>query len=99
MNERNNRIILPALIFALLVLIWLAVSPWGGVSYFSLHRQLEELRAGNLELADTNRALEREVDRLKNDRAYLEQVAREEYGLLRKNEVIYEYPPNKPAKH
>ena len=99
MNSRNRRIFLPAAIIALLVLLWLAFSPWGGISYFTLRHQLAELRAGNRELADSNKALEQEIDKLKKDKAYLEKVAREQYGLLRKNEVIYEYPEKKPAKH
>lgn len=99
MNARQRRIILPAALIALLCLLWLAFSPWGCYSYINLRHQLAELQAGNRELADSNRALEQEIDKLKNDKAYLEKVAREQYGLLRKNEIIYEYPSNKPDKH
>jgi cell division protein FtsB len=97
MNARKRQIFLTTGI-TLLVLLWLILSPWGVVSFVRLRHDLAEMRAGNRELAETNRALEKEIDRLKNDRAYLEKVAREQYGLLKKNEVIYQYPPKKPAK-
>jgi cell division protein FtsB len=97
MNARKRQIFLTTGI-TLLVLLWLILSPWGVVSYIRLRHDLAELRTGNRELAESNRALEKEIDRLKNDRAYLEKVAREQYGLLKKNEVIYQYPPKKPAK-
>ncbi len=80
-------------------MLWLVLSPWGGVSYFSLHRELAKLRDGNRELSENNRALVQEIERLKNDKAYLEKVAREQYGLLKNNEIIYEYQPKKSAKH
>jgi cell division protein FtsB len=98
MNARKRQIFLITGIITLLVLLWLTLSPWGVVSFFRLRHDLAEMRTGNRELTETNRALEKEIDRLKNDRAYLEKVAREQYGLLKKNEVIYQYPPKKPAK-
>jgi len=99
MTYRNRKILLTAGILTLLVLLWLTLSPWGGVNYIRLRHELAELRAGNRELTENNRALKQEIDRLKNDRAYLEKVAREQFDLLKKNEVVYQDPPKKPAKH
>jgi cell division protein FtsB len=84
---------------ALLAVLWLTLSPWGAVGYFRLRHELAELRAANLELAAINRGLEEEIVRLKNDPAYLEKVAREQYGLLKKNELVYQIPPVNPEKH
>jgi cell division protein FtsB len=98
MTQRNRKIFLTAGLIALLALLWLALSPWGAVSYLRLRHELQELRAANRALAENNRALEQEIERLKNDRAYLEKVAREEYGLLKKNEVLYQEQPA-PPKH
>ena len=41
-------------------------------------------------LQQRNLALAEEIERLKNDEAYLEHLAREKYGMLKKNEEIYE---------
>jgi len=57
-----------------------------------VQRRLETLKGENLKLV-------REVDALKNDRRYLESIARRDFGMVRKNEVIYQFPPQaKPEK-
>lgn len=46
-------------------------------------------------LADTsgeNEKLKREIVALKSDRRYLESIARKDFGLVRSNEVIYQFP-------
>lgn len=49
-------------------------------------------------LADTkgeNDKLKREIIALKSDRRYLESIARKDFGLVRSNEVIYQFPQEK----
>lgn len=49
-------------------------------------------------LADTsgeNEKLKREIIALKSDRRYLESIARKDFGLVRSNEVIYQFPQEK----
>ena len=46
-------------------------------------------------LADSrtdNEKLKREIVALKSDRRYLESIARKDFGLVRSNEVIYQFP-------
>jgi len=50
-----------------------------------VQQRLETLKGENLKLV-------REVDALKNDRRYLESIARRDFGLVRKNEIIYQFP-------
>ena len=50
-----------------------------------VERRLETLKGENLKLV-------REVDALKNDRRYLESIARRDFGMVRKNEIIYQFP-------
>lgn len=100
MNDQNRKILLAAGITALLATLWLTFSPWGVLSYFRLERQLAETESRNLELAENNSRMQREIERLKNDSTYLEKVARDQHGLLRKNEVVYQTPPpKKKEKH
>jgi cell division protein FtsB len=51
-----------------------------------VQRRLDALKSDNLKLV-------REVDALKNDRRYLESIARRDFGMVRKNEIIYQFPP------
>lgn len=52
----------------------------------------------NARLADSkndNEKLKREIIALKSDRRYLESIARKDFGLVRGNEVIYQFPQEK----
>jgi len=51
-----------------------------------VQQRLDALKGDNLKLV-------REVDALKNDRRYLESIARRDFGMVRKNEIIYQFPP------
>ena len=42
-----------------------------------------------------NDKLKREIVALKSDRRYLESIARKDFGLVRSNEVIYQFPQEK----
>ncbi len=50
-----------------------------------INRRLEELRL-------ENEKLKREIEALRTDRRYLESIARRDFGLVRPNEVIYQFP-------
>jgi cell division protein FtsB len=52
----------------------------------------------NTRLADAkveNEKLKLEIVALKTDRRYLESIARKDFGLVRINEVIYQFPQEK----
>jgi cell division protein FtsB len=42
-----------------------------------------------------NEKLKREIVALKSDRRYLESIARKDFGFVRTNEVIYQFPQEK----
>ena len=46
-------------------------------------------------LEQQNRDLQAEIEQLKNDAEYLEQVAREKHGLLKKNEMVFDFSKEK----
>ncbi|MDW7771550.1 MAG: septum formation initiator family protein [Desulfobulbaceae bacterium] len=76
-------------------ILWFIFAP--GRGYFHYHRvqkQVEALARENRSLAEQNAELRKEIERLQNDDAYLEELARKKYGMLRENETIYEYRPS-----
>ncbi|MBU5613716.1 FtsB family cell division protein [Geomonas azotofigens] len=62
-----------------------------------LHRDLDDTQKRLNELKDENDKLKREIAALQSDRRYLESIARRDFGLVRGNEVIYQFSPA-PAK-
>ena len=71
--------------------LWLLFAPdWGLVHYRRLQGQIDSLTRENMDLEERNAVLQKEIDRLQNDDTYLEEVARQKYGLLKENETVYE---------
>jgi len=92
LNKREkkilNRVILGAIILSVLFLLF---APGRGLfPYRSLKKEVQTLNQENRTLKQNNVELAQEIERLKNDEAYLEQLARDKYGLLKKNEEVYD---------
>lgn len=93
-RKRLLRISLGAMIVALL---WLAFAPGRGI--FHLHQRskyLAEIKAQSQDLVQQNSDIDRDIERLQSDEEYLEQVAREEHGMLKDNEMVFDF--NKKEK-
>jgi hypothetical protein len=61
------------------------------LSYHRMQNELARLAARNQALEKRNRELAAEIERLKTDDAYLEEVARKKYGLLRDDEEVFDF--------
>jgi cell division protein FtsB len=73
-------------------LAWIILAPRSGIlAYLQQRSELRELREKTVFLEQSNEKLKEEVSRLRDDPAYLEEVARREHGLLKKNEYIYDF--------
>jgi len=71
----------------------------GLLRIYHLNKEKQEVQQRLETLKGDNMKLVREVDALKNDRRYLESIARRDFGMVRKNEIIYQFPPqNKTDK-
>ncbi len=58
---------------------------------YRLYLENEKTKAKIEEIAYKNQQLESEIDALKNDKLYIEKVAREELGMIKKGEKIYRF--------
>ena len=79
----------------LFFIVWFLFSPWGLIRYYRVNTDLEKARETNLQLKEKNRLLEEEIDKLSNSPEYIEKVAREKYGLIKKNEIIFDFSKRK----
>ena len=83
--------------FALLVMAIVAVplrilDERGLPRYRVLKSELSDVQAGNERLRREVRALQQEVDGLRTDPAAIEQVARDELGMIRDDEIVFQFP-------
>lgn len=80
--------ILAGLVLALQYPLWLGKGSWTRV--WELDRQLAEQRATNVRSKARNDALDADVRDLKEGSEALEERARFELGMIRKDEVFYQ---------
>ncbi|MFH7319010.1 septum formation initiator family protein [Desulfurivibrio sp. D14AmB] len=89
-KEKNPAKAVTLLLMALVVL-WMLLSPYGLWQYSKISRELAGLQAENSRLEQENQELLIEIAKLSNDPKYIEEVARRQHGLLKKNEMIFNF--------
>lgn len=90
---RRRRITLTAAVVALALLLAIIVLGDNGVlELLRLQDTRQTLRKENADLSRENLQLYRTIDRLQNDSAYVENVARRELGMIRADELIFQFP-------
>lgn len=64
----------------------------GLLRIYHLNQEKQDAKKRLDELKIENEKLKREIEALKTDRRYLESIARKDFGLVRQNEIIYQFP-------
>jgi len=70
----------------------------GLLRIYHLNKEMQDVQHRLEALKGENMKFMREVDALKNDRRYLESIARRDFGMVRKNEIIYQFPQKNDVK-
>lgn len=95
-QKKMIQILLPLVILLLLALFF---TPGKGLFFLRKQKvQVAALRTENQELVEKNNALREEIKRVKTDTSYLEEVARGQHGLLKKDEVVFDFSPKEKKK-
>ena len=63
----------------------------GIVESFKLNRELKEIELNIEKLTTKNAQLEKEIKTVENEDGYVEKKAREALGLVRDDEIVYEF--------
>jgi len=86
---RNQNILLSFSVLLLIALfIYIIFSPQGYSDLALLKQEQIIIVQKNERITRENLAIRIEIDRLKNDLAYIENIARQEFGMIRKDEII-----------
>ncbi len=86
----RQKILLGFVIAALFsLLLFIIFGENGVVDLHMLKMERDSLLKRNAELSQENLSLYREIERLRNDPKYVENVARQELGVIGKDEVIF----------
>ena len=93
----GQKILLSLVTLVLLnILLVIIFGDRGLVEVDRLKGERDRLLRDNRDLQQQNLSLRREIDRLKTDPAYIEHVARQELGMIGRDEVIVRF--NDPAQ-
>ena len=80
--------------FILFILLYACFGEKGLIRVVILKKELKEIENYNQELRAENVALKDPMYLLKNDKRYIERIAREELGLVKTEELIYLFENN-----
>ena len=83
--------LLLGLLIIILAVSWLAFGDRGFIYLYKKDKERQEYLDRIQKLEAANNELKDEIDRLHNDREYIETTAREEFDMVKKNEVIYRF--------
>lgn len=85
----------PIFIFLIITLLLLQHKLWLGdgnvVQWIKLEKKLKAQQQTNNQLATRNRAIEADIKELKSGDQALEEQARYELGMIKENEIYYQF--------
>ncbi len=85
-------------VFAAGMLLVSLVGDQGLIAYWKLHGEAEALRGEIATMEARKSELARVIQALQDDPYYIEQIARQELGLVRPDEVVLQIPPMTPRE-
>jgi len=81
----------------LFILFFTVFGERGLLRIYHLSKDKREMEKRVEELKAENDRLKREIQALQSDRRYLESIARRDFGLVRPNEIIYQFSSQEKA--
>jgi cell division protein FtsB len=92
LNNIYSSLIIVAVI--LFILLYTCFGERGLIRVLVLKKELKEIESCNQNIRAESAALKESIYRLKNDKRYVERIAREELGLVKTEELIYFFENN-----
>jgi len=87
-----------ALLFLGLIIFWLGFGERGFIHLYRMERERQEHLQKIQALERENKRLLEEIKRLQSDKEHIESTARRELGVIKENETLYRFIPEKDTK-
>jgi cell division protein FtsB len=95
----KNLITICLLVFIVAMLGYAVFGNRGVLRILQAERQQQQLKEQLAVLQQEQQRLRDEIDRLRNDKDYWEQLARKKLGMVREGELIYHLPAEKTEQN
>ena len=92
---RSTAALLPfsLMVMAIMTVPTLVLDEQGLPRYRRLQSEVHDLRESNEELVREIAELKSEIEALRSDPSYIERIARDELGMVRDEEIVFQFPP------
>jgi len=97
MTKKQNILLSISILLLISLFIYIIFSKHGYSDMVLLKQEQSKLIQVNERLTRGNLAISIEIDRLEHDLAYIENIARQELGMISKDEIILK-PKNQPDR-
>ncbi len=98
MTTKDKIIVAVGIVALVSFLFVIALSDRGAIDFYQLHLRKVRLHQSNLDLHLKNKELYSQIQRLKSDGEYAENIARTELGMVGKDEVVYQFRKKEPPE-
>jgi len=95
MTAKQKIVFVAGILMLFSFLFVIGLGDHGAVDLYQLHLGKVALNRSSIELEKKNRALYRNIQRLKYDPEFVENIARNELGMVRKDEMVYQFRKKK----
>lgn len=92
-KKKFLRYTLATIILILALVAWIGFGERGFIHLYRMEKERQNYLEKIAELEQTNKELMNQIRRMREDRDYIETVARRELGLVKENELIIKFNP------
>jgi cell division protein FtsB len=87
----NAKYLVCLLIFVASMVLFTLFGSRGLIQVYQLKVEKERILKSNARLQEENQKISEQIRKLKTSKEEIEKVAREEFGFVRKNEIVYQF--------
>ncbi len=91
MTTKHKIIVVTGMVVLFSFLFLIGLGDRGAVDLYQVHLRKVRLSRSSLELQKRNQSLYHNIQRLKHDPEYIENIARTELGMVGKDELVYQF--------
>ncbi len=77
--------------FLLLMALLITFGNRGFVDNYLMSKRLAQLKSQNMEITTENNELKKKIILLRSDNNYIEMIARNELGMVKKGDIVYRW--------
>ncbi len=77
--------------FIVVMLLFTIFGGRGLIKIYQLKLDREKIQLANTRLSEENKKIIEQINKVKNNKEEIEKIAREELGLVKKGEVVYQF--------